>query len=282
MAGNSEGAIVVMGRTGVGKSYLISRISGKEVKIGHTLESCTNQIQVVPFEVKDKQGNPHTIELVDTPGFDDTNLSDADVLSIITNWFISSYKDGIKIKGLLYLHNIKERKMYGSSLKALSTFKKMCGVECYGSIRIITTKWKKIDSKLEAREVELKQNYWKDLLNNGCLYQRYLSDKEMADQILEMVSRDRVLLRIQKEILFDKKILFQTDAGSELLDINRFILNRNTKEVNELRKELDDPETQNDIKLVNYLNKEISRTEETLRTIANNISILPMLVTQVF
>lgn len=44
------------------------------------------------------------IYLVDTPGFDDTNRSDTDVLKAIATWLTKSYAKDVRLNGILYLH----------------------------------------------------------------------------------------------------------------------------------------------------------------------------------
>ena len=47
--------------------------------IGESLESCTAQVQIADqFELDGR-----TVTLIDTPGFDDTTKSDADILKMI-------------------------------------------------------------------------------------------------------------------------------------------------------------------------------------------------------
>ena len=48
------------------------------MKVGNGLESCTATVQTCSFSLHD-----HTVTLIDTPGFDDTNLSDTEVLKRI-------------------------------------------------------------------------------------------------------------------------------------------------------------------------------------------------------
>ena len=92
-----------MGPTGAGKSTVsfsrfdsslisftdpapqfINKAAGLEgTEVGHGLESCTHQIQVV--RCLDTQQD-RQIVFVDTPGFDDTNISDFDVLQVVADW----------------------------------------------------------------------------------------------------------------------------------------------------------------------------------------------------
>lgn len=67
--------------TGSGKSSFINLVRGSNLRVGEDLESCTTEVQTsVVFELDGKR----TI-LVDTPGFDDTAKSDAEVLSVIAD-----------------------------------------------------------------------------------------------------------------------------------------------------------------------------------------------------
>ena len=95
-----------MGPTGVGKSsvsisfiavilqltwprQLINHIAGKPaVKVGHDLESCTSSIEhvIVPHPTDSSR----RIVLVDTPGFDDTSVPDAEILKQIADWLAGS------------------------------------------------------------------------------------------------------------------------------------------------------------------------------------------------
>jgi predicted GTPase len=61
-----------------GKQF-INLASGANFSVGHGLASCTAQVQMAPsFQLGDR-----TVNLIDTPGFDDTDKSDAEVLEEI-------------------------------------------------------------------------------------------------------------------------------------------------------------------------------------------------------
>ena len=87
----------VLGSTGAGKttvwqyteyyesllltscSQFINTASGSNLRVGFGLKSCTDNIETSrPFKL-----GAHTVTLVDTPGFDDTNKSEAEILRII-------------------------------------------------------------------------------------------------------------------------------------------------------------------------------------------------------
>ena len=55
----------------------------EETEVGHLLSSCTQKVQIV--RCLDTQKN-RQIVLVDTPGFNDTSVSDLDTLQLIADW----------------------------------------------------------------------------------------------------------------------------------------------------------------------------------------------------
>ena len=55
--------------------------------VGNGLKSQTSQVQ--PYKIKIGE---HKVILVDTPGFDDTNMSDTQVLGMIADWLQKTYE----------------------------------------------------------------------------------------------------------------------------------------------------------------------------------------------
>jgi len=87
--------IPVMGPTGVGKSTFINIAAGQDrTLVGHDLTSCTAEIQVV--RVTHPRFPSRRIVFVDTPGFDDTYVSDTEILRRIANWLKDTYTDDKK------------------------------------------------------------------------------------------------------------------------------------------------------------------------------------------
>jgi len=61
-------------------AQFINLASGSSLRVGEGLESCTDEVHV--SQVFDLDGQ--RVTLLDTPGFDDTNKSDTDILAVIT------------------------------------------------------------------------------------------------------------------------------------------------------------------------------------------------------
>jgi hypothetical protein len=57
--------------------------------VGHTLESCTSEIKIFKLSVPEFPDGD--VVFVDTPGFDDTHKSDADILKMIADWLKTTY-----------------------------------------------------------------------------------------------------------------------------------------------------------------------------------------------
>jgi len=58
----------------------INLASGSQLQVSNSLGSCTQEVLVAaPFGL-----DGHTVTLIDTPGFDDTNRSDAEIVQLIS------------------------------------------------------------------------------------------------------------------------------------------------------------------------------------------------------
>ncbi|KAL4246895.1 P-loop containing nucleoside triphosphate hydrolase [Abortiporus biennis] len=92
--------IAIMGATGTGKSTFINLVGGSSLPVGHGLEACTKE--VMPSNIFTLDDVP--VVLLDTPGFDDTVLSDFDVLTKIASYLAESLQQGVNLSGIMYLH----------------------------------------------------------------------------------------------------------------------------------------------------------------------------------
>ena len=101
--------------------------------------------------------------LVDTPGFDDTNRSDTEVLRSLAAWLTASYASGIQLSGMIYLHSIQLPRLQGSAIKNIKLFRSLCGDDALRKVVLATTRWDITDPDVaEKREQQLKEtnNYW--------------------------------------------------------------------------------------------------------------------------
>src|SRR2546423_10558133 len=139
---DEDAVIVVMGVTGSGKSSLINMVADEKVEVGHSLQSCTTEVQVASFSTKSGRLG----YLIDTPGFDDTNRSNTEILKEIAAFLTKLYVRKIHVTGLVYVHRITDPKMQGSAVKNLQVFQKLCGPQCFPQIALVSTRWQELRS----------------------------------------------------------------------------------------------------------------------------------------
>jgi hypothetical protein len=81
--------------------------------------------------------------VIDTPGFDDSVRSDGDVILEIASSLSFQAALGIRLLGLIYLHDITVPRMRGSLKRELEMLKLIAGPRNYRNILLVTTKWDK-------------------------------------------------------------------------------------------------------------------------------------------
>jgi hypothetical protein len=180
-------------------------------------------VQPFTFEHEGKK-----FSIIDTPGFNDTYRSDNDVLKELADWLLESYRDGVKISGIVYLHRISDPRMEGSALRNLRMFRKLCGDEFMKNVILGTTFWDVVDEETgAAREDELLQTdgFFKDMKERGCDVVRISDDRNTCLELLSrFAAKPPTVMRIQQE-LFEGKSLAQTAAASavsqELAELQR-------------------------------------------------------------
>ncbi|KAJ4205381.1 hypothetical protein NW759_014607 [Fusarium solani] len=225
--------ILVLGRTGSGKSTFISRCTGKDATIGHGLNSCTSSIDVFQFTQ-----NGRRVYLVDTPGFNDTNRPDIDTLRILATYLSASYVNGVRIHGLVFLHPISDNRMAGSALRNIKMIKAVCGFSSYENLAIATTMWPEETSYGEAKSLEDRENdmmtndrYFGDLVAEGATMfrhgqtecrnpsKRLASAQDVTSHLVARLERRAPeVLRLQREMVDEKKLLGETAAGNAVAE----------------------------------------------------------------
>jgi hypothetical protein len=162
------------------------------------------------------------VYLMDTPGFDDTYISDAEILKNIATALLDAFNDKVAIQGALYIHPVTEVRMKGSGRKNLIMFHKVLGTRGLAHCRLVTSKWStQAQSVSVARERELceKKEFWQPLLAAGAKTVRFGDSMGSAINIIKPLlqgSAFRPLLL--KEIDEDHKTIEETQAGIVVLD----------------------------------------------------------------
>ncbi|KAK5635417.1 hypothetical protein RRF57_011129 [Xylaria bambusicola] len=272
-----------MGMTGSGKSSLIALCTNEQVEIGHDLQSCTQDVRTYSFRhPKLRSGRIH---LVDTPGFDDTNRSDTEILRTLAAWLTRTYSNGVKLSGILYLHRINQPRMQGSALKNISLFRSLCGDDALKKVVLVTTMWDITENDIaESREKQLKnmRKYWGGMIAKGSQLIHHDNTRKSALALFNafMEADEKITLKIQSEMVNGNKSLEGTDAGN---DIKEMLAEQNAR----LKKERQDLETEfrealkkRDEELADALEELRRENEQALRQVLDSHQRLQVTVQQ--
>ncbi|UKZ61156.1 uncharacterized protein TrAtP1_002426 [Trichoderma atroviride] len=271
--------IAVMGVTGAGKSTFIS-LFAKDAQVGHGLQSCTANVSIHAATV-----NGQKCYLVDTPGFDDTNRPDSEILREVANWLNISHEAKIKLAGIIYLHRISDNRLGGAAMKNLRMFKRLCGRDSLACVVLATTMWNKADLLVdEQREKELlnRPDFWADMVKQGSQVFRHDNGRESATTIMKYIfgKRHRVTLDIQKEMA-SGKTLDETGAGREVQTDMTVLTTKHEQEMKTLRQELQEAKDMHDSSAIAEINQlrteladKIRSDEEARKTMQVNMETL--------
>ncbi|KAL8369667.1 hypothetical protein RB595_000143 [Gaeumannomyces hyphopodioides] len=234
--------LLVTGMTGSGKSSFVSSCTGRDVAVGHGLQSYG-----------------HKVYLIDTPGFNDTHKSDAETLATVATYLGTSFAQNVFIHGILYLHRISDNKVGGSGRRNIDMLKAMIGEAAYANVALVTTMWggggsaimtattTETRETLLRREEELRtdRSFFAELIEGGAQLVRHgdfgnrpatESSGDADDGLLrasalaivrQLISQARAaggpaVLLIQHELVEDKRRLEETSAGAMVLrDLDR-------------------------------------------------------------
>ncbi|KAF2870051.1 P-loop containing nucleoside triphosphate hydrolase protein, partial [Massariosphaeria phaeospora] len=235
----SDLIVLVMGMTGVGKSSFISSLVGEDVGIGHGVDSCTAGLTLHCMEAENRK-----VYLVDTPGFNDTWRSDDAILKEIAYFLAQTYRTGLRVGGIVYLHSIAENRVTGSAAKNFAMLERLCGPDAARQLILATTKWDLVGDEADQREAELisTKKFWGTMFENGSRVQRWDGHRPSALAIVQSLTVradtfDLVPLRIQLELVDQSLALEDTLAGQEILQVC-------TQSWQNIRAELDDIRTE--------------------------------------
>lgn len=182
----------------------------------------------------------HNIDLIDTPGFNDTYKSETEVLQGIADWLKDSYKQKEKLHGVIYLHNINNPRMEGSALRNLRMFRQLCGKDPLKNVILATTFWDKVSGELgDEREAELraKPEFWGDMIKRGSQVTRF-TNRDSALEILELVLPMKPIpLEIQLELVDQDKRLVETAAGKSVNEELNRLEQRHEDELRKIKEE---------------------------------------------
>jgi len=214
--------IVVVGVTGAGKTTFSSVASDRtDLGIGDGLDPFTQDPQDVRFIIDDRP-----VILIDTPGFDDKDRTDLQILEDIGKWLSSQGFTQRTLDGLILLHPITQH--FDSTLEKRRTrlLEKILGKDAYKRVVVATTMWGSFldDTEKEVEhEIRLKweEGVWDDFREGGAIITKHHNNRESAHRIIRhiMARSDEakgVGILLQKELGNGETRFTETSVGKEL------------------------------------------------------------------
>ncbi|KAF7351667.1 P-loop containing nucleoside triphosphate hydrolase protein [Mycena sanguinolenta] len=116
-------------------SPFVNLVGRARFLVRHDLDSCTDRIQTHQFKF-----DGHPVTLIDVPGFDDTNKSDVDILTIIADFLVDEHQKG--------------RCLTGTAAPNFNMFQKLCGEDALANVAIVTTWWDEEDEDVANARLE--------------------------------------------------------------------------------------------------------------------------------
>lgn len=152
--------------------------------------------------------------------------------------------------------------MIGAPSKNLRLFSELCGNDAAKNVVLATTMWNPVKTEVEERrEAELRAEYWKELVDNGCKIARFENTLESAREVIGQIAENKPHpLLIQKEIV-ELRRLSETRAGSTLCSI----LQKSLADQQEAIRTLRDQRPPNDPQLIGEQIEQYQNTQRNLR-----------------
>ncbi|KAL9095520.1 MAG: hypothetical protein Q9165_002391 [Trypethelium subeluteriae] len=188
----------IIGRTGVGKSSFIHVLGGRNESNGapeicHGSESCTRDVTVFKAKVDNS-----SIYLMDTPGFDDTQMTERDIVEMIY----------LKLEDLYCGDKLT---ITDQNHKQSRAFEQLLGVNRFVSLVFVSNKWHEKppegDGHLDsAKENELGSSYRKKMIERRYPVARHDGTATSAKLIvMNLIYKPRTSLikshqEVQKEL----------------------------------------------------------------------------------
>ncbi|KAJ2934511.1 hypothetical protein H1R20_g2648, partial [Candolleomyces eurysporus] len=257
--------------------------SPNKLQVGHSIQSCTDVVEPAdPFDLDGRR-----IILFDTPGFDDTNKSETEILRIIAFELEKQYRKGQTLHGIIYVHRISDLRVGGLAKTNFSIFRKLCGDPSLRNIVIVTNMWSRLPSAEEGRrrvkELVSLDDFFRPAMAKGAIMMHHWKDTvDSAHGILRQILKNHpIALSIQTEIVDQHKNITETGAGialDEKLTLLAQEYERKLKEqfeaAEEARRERDEETRQEQLEEAERVRQLLEKLEEEKRNQARQYQLL--------
>lgn len=198
--------------------------------------------------------------MIDTPGFDDSFTSDADILEKIAEFLDKTYRQKRYLSGLILLHPISGNKAGYHERKRTRLFKKLLGEEAYDRVIIGTTMWDQIAHDahgIKQQQERMKTaSIWGDMVQRGASVVRHDNNKESVMKLINKVMGfDTVKLQLQVELQQHNGNLSATSAGQQMNEDFNEIIQEMQKKLDNAKKEFEMNKKDRDEKIEELTNQ---------------------------
>ena len=188
---------------------------------------------------------------------------------------VCRYEVGEKLAGVLYFHRISDIRMSGTPRRNFNMFRELCGENALKNVIIVTNMWGGVDPEIGAeREAELmtKAIFFKSVLDKGGQTARHDNTVSSAQDILRRIVRNHPIpLRIQEELVDERKGISDTGAGKELdRELNEQI-RKHEEEMRELEEDVKQAIENKDDEMREALEAETKRRREETERLENDV-----------
>ena len=182
---------------------------------------------------------------------------------------------GEKLAGVLYFHRISDVRMSGTPRRNFKMFRELCGENALENVIIVTNMWGGVDPQIGAeREAELmtKGIFFKSVLDRGGQTARHDNTASSAQDILRRILQNHpVPLRIQEELVDERKGINDTGAGKELhRELNEQI-RKHEEEMRELEEDVKQAIENKDDETREALEAETQRRRKETERLENDV-----------
>ena len=171
--------------------------------------------------------------------------------------------------------------MGGTSTKNFKMFRKLCGDSALRNAVIVTNMWGEVDPRRgDAREAELAGDdaFFKPVLDKGAQMARHDNTCPSAERIIRLILENHPLpLRIQEELVNERRDISQTGAGEELNQELNSQIRKHQQGMHVLREEMEqairdkDEETRKELEVESKrVRREISRFRRDSRRLESD------------
>ncbi|KAF2248489.1 hypothetical protein BU26DRAFT_377994, partial [Trematosphaeria pertusa] len=149
----------------------------------------------------------------------------------------------------------------------LKVFRQLCGTEPLKDVILVTTFWSEV-SKQDAlrREERLSSTseFWGDMLERGSTMKRLVDRQSALDIVGLLVKKTQVTLRIQHELVEDKKSLMDTAAGQTVNEELMRLELKHKEDLKRVQRELEEALQERDHEMQQILEQQQQRLDTAI------------------